>query len=83
MALLSIPKENKTITDPVEIKAFFNDRNLVFEQWNCDVVFDENVTQDEILAAYSKDLTPFMEKGGYKTADVINMIPGMENYEAI
>lgn len=83
MAILSIPDLNVVITDPQAIKTFFNERNLVFEQWTCDVTFDDQATQEEIIAAYAKDLHPFMEKGGYKTADVINMYPGMENYEAI
>jgi len=83
MAILSIPERNITITDPTEIRAFFNERNLFFDQWECDVVFDDKATQEEILAAYAKDLDPFMENGGYQTADVINMTPAMENYEAI
>lgn len=83
MAILSIPDKNITITNPDEIRAFFHARNLYFDQWHCDVVFDDTATQEEILAAYAKDLDPFMEKGGYQTADVINMRPGMEGYDAI
>lgn len=83
MAILSIPELNKNITNPAEIKQFFNERNLVFEQWQCDVEFTDNASQEEILTAYSKDLTPFMENGGYLTADVINITPETENYEAI
>lgn len=83
MAILSIPDQNITITDPNEIRSFFNARNLFFDQWHCDVIFDDSATQEEVLAAYAKDLNPFMEKGGYQTADVINMRPGMEGYDAI
>lgn len=83
MAILSIPDKNITITNPDEIRAFFNARDLYFDQWHCDVVFDDSATQEEVLAAYAKDLNPFMEKGGYQTADVINMRPGMEGYDAI
>ncbi|HLU86111.1 MAG TPA: acireductone synthase [Taishania sp.] len=83
MAILSIPDKNIVITNPVEIKAFFNERNLYFDQWQCDVVFDDSATQEDILKAYEKDLKPFMERGGYQTADVINMRPEMENYEAV
>ena len=83
MAILSIPEQNITITDPIEIRKFFNARNLFFDQWHCDIIFDDDATQEDILAAYSKDLDPFMEKGGYQTADVINMRPSMEGYEAI
>lgn len=83
MAILSIPEQNITITDPSAIRKYFNERNLFFDQWECDVVFDDNATQEQILAAYAKDLNPFMENGGYQTADVINMTPEMDNYEAI
>lgn len=83
MAILSIPDKNITITDPKEIREFFNARNLYFDQWHCDVIFGDDATQEEILAAYAKDLNPFMEKGGYQTADVINMKPGMEGYDVI
>lgn len=83
MAILSIPETNTEIRDPKEIRAFFNARGVFFDQWTCDVVFDDKATQEEILAAYSKDLTPFMEQGGYLTADVISINKLTENYDAI
>lgn len=83
MAILSIPETNTEICDPKEIRAFFNARGVFFDQWTCDVVFDDKATQEEILAAYSKDLTPFMEQGGYLTADVISINKLTENYDAI
>lgn len=83
MAILSIPSENRTIRNPKEIKAFFNARNLFFDQWTCSTIFDNSATQEDILAAYAKDLTPFMNSGGYETADVISINKLTENYEAI
>lgn len=83
MAILSIPDKNIRITDVKEIKAFFNARNIFFDQWACDVVFADTASQEEILEAYAKDLKPFMENGGYLTADVISINKLTENYEAI
>jgi 1,2-dihydroxy-3-keto-5-methylthiopentene dioxygenase len=83
MAILSIPEKNIEIRDPREIRTFFNERGIFFDQWTCDVVFDDRATQEEILEAYSKDLKPFMEQGGYLTADVISINKLTENYEAI
>lgn len=83
MAILSIPETNTEIRDPKEIRAFFNARGVFFDQWTCDVVFDDKATQEEILAAYSKDLKPFMEQGGYLAADVISINKLTENYDAI
>jgi 1,2-dihydroxy-3-keto-5-methylthiopentene dioxygenase len=47
------------------------------------VTFDDCATQEDILTAYEKDLKPFMEEGGYLTADVISINSLTENYEAI
>lgn len=83
MAILSIPKENITLSNPVEIRDFLNHRNIFFDQWTCDVIFQDTATQEEIISAYSKDLDPFMQNGGYLTADVISINSLTENYEAI
>ena len=47
------------------------------------MTFDDCATQEDILTAYEKDLKPFMEEGGYLTADVISINSLTENYEAI
>lgn len=83
MAILSIPKEDIQLSNSAEIKSFLNERGVFFDQWKCDVEFDDHATQEEILAAYEKDLKPFMEQGGYLTADVISINKLTENYEAI
>lgn len=83
MAILSIPEKNITIRDPKEIKSFFNQRGIFFDQWLCNVEFEENTSTDEILLAYDKDLKPFMQNGGYETADVISINSLTENYDAI
>lgn len=83
MAILSIPTENIQLNSPAEIKDFMNARGIFFDQWECDVVFGDTASQEEILEAYSKDLNPFMKQGGYVTADVISINTLTENYEAI
>lgn len=83
MAVLTIPGKDYQTRNANEIRTFFNERNIFFDQWTCDVVFEDTASQEEILTAYSKDLKPFMEKGGYETADVISINKLTENYEAI
>ena len=83
MAILTIPSENKQVKNVSEIRTFFNQRNIFFDQWTCGIVFKDTATQEEILEAYSKDLKPFMEKGGYETADVISINKLTDNYDAI
>lgn len=83
MAILSFPEAGKKVTDPEIIRNFFNERGIYFDQWTCDVVFKDTATQEEILDAYAKDLNPFMNAGGYQTADVISINSLTDNYEAI
>jgi len=83
MAVLSIPDKQLEITNPEEIRTFFNDRNIFFDQWSCEAVFSDNANEEEIIAAYSNDLQPFMEQGGYLTADVISIHSQTENYSSI
>lgn len=83
MAILSIPSSDRQIANPEEIRQFMESRGIFFDQWSCDVVFEDDATPEFILEAYATDLKPFMEKGGYKTADVISINQLTENYEVI
>jgi len=81
MAILSVPNTGLEIQDPTHIQKYLNDLGVYFEQWHCEVLFDDEASQDEILAAYAKDLDPFMKQGGYHTADVISIHATTPNYE--
>ena len=83
MAILTIPDQKKTISQPAEIKTYLHERGVFFDQWVCAIEFDDTAGQDEILKAYARDLKPFMEQGGYQTADVISIHVMTENYPAI
>ena len=83
MAVLSIPELNFQTDNVSEIRSFFNERGIFFDQWVCDVVFDDTATANEIIAAYKKDLEPFMNENGYLTADVISINASTENYDLI
>ena len=83
MALLSIPSLNTRYDSSNEIYTFLNRHGIFFDQWKCDIVFDDTASQEEILAAYSKDLVSFMENSGYKTADVISINATTENYSTL
>ena len=36
MAILTIPEKNQQLTDATEIRAFFQERGIFFDQWQCD-----------------------------------------------
>ena len=83
MAILSVPDQALQLNNPIEISAFLAQYSVFFDQWDCTEIFKDSATQEEILNAYAKDLKPFMEQGGYLTADVISINATTENYEQI
>lgn len=83
MAILSIPEEKQQLDNPSDIRVFLNSRGIFFDQWTCSVEFEDSATQETILEAYNRELSQFMKRGGYKTADVISINRLTENYEAI
>jgi 1,2-dihydroxy-3-keto-5-methylthiopentene dioxygenase len=83
MAILNIPDQKISINDPNEIKRFLNARGVFFDQWQAQVVFQDTATQEEILAAYSHELKPYMHSNGYQTADVISINKLTPNYPEI
>ena len=83
MAILVIPEKNQTITEVTAIQSFLNSRGVFYEVWQTPVKLAKNATQDEILGAYRYQLEPFMKKGGYQVADVINVNPDTPNLLAI
>ena len=83
MAILNIPDSKTTITNIKEVKAFLNDRGIAYSIWEANEKLSDDDDQDKILGAYAHELEPFMEKNGFKTADVISVNPNTENIEAI
>lgn len=83
MAILFIPDQGVQINEPLEIKAFLGEHHIFFEQWECTVHFDDSASQEDVLAAYAKDLKPFMDNGGYQSADVISINALTPNYNQI
>ena len=83
MATLVLPKTNETIEDQNKVKSFLSERGVEFANWEASQKLNDDDSQETILAAYEHELRPFMQKHGFKTADVINVTPQTENIEAI
>ncbi len=83
MAKLFVAQSNETITDFPTIKKILNEHGILIEKWEANTKLADDADQETILAAYSHELKPFMEKNGYVTADVINVTPQTPNLPAI
>lgn len=81
MACLSIPDQDKTITDADKIREFLKPFGIWYDKWEVDNRVSPNATDEEILAAYAPEINQLKEQGGFRTADVINVTtdtPGLD-----
>jgi 1,2-dihydroxy-3-keto-5-methylthiopentene dioxygenase len=75
MALVTILDEDKTITARETIAAYLNGCGIDYEQWAPAHPVAVDATEVEILNAYSGEIDKLKARGGYVTADVIDVSP--------
>ncbi len=83
MAVIIIADENRQIENVEEMRAFLAPHGIYHERWPLEERVNPDASPDEVLSAYAPELKPIMERGGYVTADVINVNPDTPNLEAM
>ena len=83
MALVTILDENKTITDGAAVAAFLSRNGIDYEHWTAAHPVASDAPPDEILEAYAKEIEELKARGGYVTADVIDVRPETPGLEAM
>src|SRR4051812_11836964 len=75
MACITIKAENRQITDTKEICEYLAPHGICYEQWPVGERVNPDASSDDILAAYAPEVERLKQRGGYVTADVINVTP--------
>ncbi len=75
MAIVRIPDENRTLNDPEGIKKYLASVEIDYEQWTPSRPVAPNAPAEEILRAYAAEIDQLKQRGGYVTADVIDVGP--------
>ncbi len=83
MAVLQIPEEKRTLRDKAEITEYLNRIGIDYEVWEPSQPLPAEATQEDILKAYSADINKLKRRGGYVTADVINVNPQTPGLDAM
>ncbi len=83
MASLRMPDKNLSLTTDHEIRQFLDERGIFYERWSTDVGLQPDALDVEVLVAYDRWLKPLMEKGGYKSMDVVSVTAQTSNLAAI
>jgi 1,2-dihydroxy-3-keto-5-methylthiopentene dioxygenase len=81
MATVRIPDEQRTLTDQDEVTRYLANLGIDYERWPVAERVPEHAAAEEVLAAYGPEIEQLKAKGGYVTADVIDVTaetPGLE-----
>jgi 1,2-dihydroxy-3-keto-5-methylthiopentene dioxygenase len=82
MAVLRIPDQGSTITAEPEIQAALAAVGIDYERWDLSRVAPD-APADEVLEAYAAEIDEMKQRGGYVTADVIDVNPGTPGLDAM
>jgi 1,2-dihydroxy-3-keto-5-methylthiopentene dioxygenase len=83
MASVYVEEQNRTIENQQEICDFLKPFGVWYERWQVEGRLKPGATDDEILAEYAGEIDEVKKKGGYVTADVINVNPSTPNLDAM
>ena len=75
MALVRICEEDRTLTDEAEIAGHLTAFGIDYERWQPGHPVPEDAPPEVILRAYAKEIDMLKGRGGYVTADVIDVRP--------
>jgi len=83
MARITIREENREITNPDEICSYLEPLGIWYEKWPVEGRIEPDASDEEILTAYAPEVEQLKARGGFVTADVINVNPETPNLDAM
>jgi 1,2-dihydroxy-3-keto-5-methylthiopentene dioxygenase len=81
MAVVTIVNEDRKLTDADEITASLASHGIDYERWTPSHPISDDASPEAILDAYSREIEALKARGGYVTADVIDVsatTPGLD-----
>src|SRR3954464_7802685 len=81
MATVRIPDENRTLTEQNEVTEYLGRLGIDYERWPVADRVPDGATVEEVLSAYAPEIDRLKARGGYVTADVIDVTaetPGLD-----
>jgi 1,2-dihydroxy-3-keto-5-methylthiopentene dioxygenase len=83
MAVVKIPAENRVLDAPGVVVSFLATHGIDYERWTLDRPVGEDATSEQVLQAYAPEIDALKARGGYRTADVIDVHPHTPNLDAM
>jgi 1,2-dihydroxy-3-keto-5-methylthiopentene dioxygenase len=83
MAIVDVPGKELRLTEAEEITTYLGGIGIDYAKWENLKQVSEDASDQEILDGYANEVEILKEKGGYVTADVINIVPTTPGLEAM
>jgi len=83
MAVLRIPEHGKTLTTREEVAGYLANCGIEYNHWTAAQQVAVDAPPEEILRAYAREIEALKARGGYVTADVIDVNPQTPGLEAM
>jgi 1,2-dihydroxy-3-keto-5-methylthiopentene dioxygenase len=83
MAIVTVPAQSRRMTDAAEIRTFLAGEGIHYETWPLEDRVDPAAPAEAILAAYAPEIDELKRRGGFVTADVIDVYPDTPNLDAM
>jgi 1,2-dihydroxy-3-keto-5-methylthiopentene dioxygenase len=83
MATVRLTEEKRTLTDPAEITRYLAGVGIDYERWDANAPASSSAPPEDILAAYAPQIEQLKARGGYVTADVIDVTPATPGLDAM
>ncbi|MFN3191641.1 MAG: 1,2-dihydroxy-3-keto-5-methylthiopentene dioxygenase [Aureliella sp.] len=83
MARVIIPDEDRTLNDVEEIRSFLEPHGIWYEHWPVEERLPKEATNEQILEEFAPEIESLKQRGGFVTADVINVNSDTPNLDAM
>ena len=81
MAILTIPDEKGSLSEQEQVRAYLAGIGIDYERWEVPADLPPDASPAQVLTAYGPQIEKLKQRGGYLTADVIDVhpeTPGLE-----
>lgn len=75
MAVVRIPDENRSLQESGQVRDFLAGIGIDYERWEPPAEVPRDASAEQILRAFAGQIDQLKERGGYVTADVIDVGP--------
>jgi 1,2-dihydroxy-3-keto-5-methylthiopentene dioxygenase len=83
MAIVRVPSEDRTLRGFDEARQHLAGIDIEYERWSAARPVAADAAAEEILSAYRDDIEKLKARGGYVTADVIDVRPATPGLDAM